>query len=182
MEYNRDGRVQATLMEDSEPSGRWCWRRRPKRTTSSTIIDPLPCAADEVAIKVVKPASKRGLSFRKVFALSSEERPVLVLAVLLRFVSEGANMIIPLVLAKAYDAVVENYQKPEKEHETRRTITHSFILVLSLHVGGQLAQFLSSISAGMAGERVVSRLRRKLYQHLLEQVRSLLTSDASDVL
>jgi len=41
--------------------------------------------------------------------------------------------------------------------------------VISLHVAGNIFGFLAGAATGIAGERVVSRLRRRLYDHLLTQ-------------
>lgn len=105
----------------------------------------------------------------KVFHLSSPERPVLLLAVLFRLLSEGANLANPLILARAYDALVHSQEHPDQLASTRQLILSTFTLVLSLHFGGQLSGFLSTVLTGVAGERVVARLRTRLYAHLLTQ-------------
>ena len=52
---------------------------------------------------------------------------------------------------------------------TRDILTRVFIFVISLHVAGNIFGFLAGAATGIAGERVVSRLRRRLYDHLLTQ-------------
>jgi len=94
---------------------------------------------------------------------------VLLLAVLLRLGSEGCSFASPLILATAYDAVVESYGHEERGDATREVILRTFTWVLALHVAGQALGFLSGFATGLSGERVVSRLRRRLYEHLLRQ-------------
>lgn len=105
----------------------------------------------------------------KILSLSSEERPALLGALILRIISEGAGMVMPLILAEAYDAVIDGYGSTEEAGATRDTVTRVFTLALSLHVAGNVFGFLAGCATGVAGERVVSRLRRRLYDHLLTQ-------------
>ena len=109
------------------------------------------------------------LGVGKVLSLSAQERPALLLALLMRLISEGSGMVVPLVLAEAYDAVVEGYGQPDEAENTRDIVTRVFIFVISLHVAGNIFGFLAGAATGIAGERVVSRLRRRLYDHLLTQ-------------
>jgi len=105
----------------------------------------------------------------KILSLSSQERPALLVALTLRIISEGAGMVMPLLLAEAYDAVIDGYGSIEEAGATRDTVTRVFTLALSLHVAGNVFGFLAGCATGVAGERVVSRLRRRLYDHLLTQ-------------
>ena len=115
----------------------------------------------------------------KILSLSSQERPVLLVALILRIISEGAGMVMPLVLAEAYDAVIDGYGSIEEAGATRDTVTRVFTLALSLHVAGNVFGFLAGFATGVAGERVISRLRRRLYEHLLTQEMSFFDSHKS---
>ena len=130
----------------------------PARATVEPLVASPDAASDDgsaAAGKAVRP----GLTVGKVFALSSQERPVLLLAVLLRLGSEGCSFASPLILATAYDAVVESYGHEERGDATREVILRTFTWVLALHVAGQALGFLSGFATGLSGERVVSRLR-----------------------
>ena len=115
----------------------------------------------------------------KILSLSSQERPALLVALTLRIISEGAGMVMPLLLAEAYDAVIDGYGSIEEAGATRDTVTRVFTLALSLHVAGNVFGFLAGCATGVAGERVVSRLRRRLYEHLLTQEMSFFDSHKS---
>ena len=92
----------------------------------------------------------------KILSLSSQERPALLVSLFMRIASEGTGMVIPLVLAAAYDKVVEGYGDPDEAAATRDTVSRVFILVLFLHVGGNVFGFLAGCATSVAGERVVS--------------------------
>ncbi len=112
----------------------------------------------------------------KILSLSSQERPVLLVALVLNILSEGVSMVEPLLLAVAYEAVVEGYDDAEEAGATQHTLTRVFILVLCLHVASSVFGFLAGCAAGIAGERAVSRLRYRLYEHLLAQEMSFFDS------
>ena len=112
----------------------------------------------------------------KILSLSSQERPVLLVALVLNILSEGVSMVEPLLLAVAYEAVVEGYDDAEEAGATQHTLTRVFILVLSLHVASSVFGFLAGCATGIAGERAVSRLRYRLYEHLLAQEMSFFDS------
>ena len=112
----------------------------------------------------------------KILSLSSQERPVLLVALVLNILSEGVSMVEPLLLAVAYEAVVEGYDDAEEAGATQHTLTRVFILVLSLHVASSVFGFLAGCATGIAGERAVSRLRCRLYEHLLAQEMSFFDS------
>ena len=59
----------------------------------------------------------------------------------------------PLLLVTAYDAVIG-----DPESSPRVTVGHTMTVVLSLHVLGVAADFVSGTLMGMVGERVVSRV------------------------
>ena len=112
----------------------------------------------------------------KILSLSSQERPVLLVALVLNILSEGVSMVEPLLLAVAYEAVVEGYDDAEEAGATQHTLTRVFILVLSLHVASSVFGFLAGCATGIAGERAVSQLRCRLYEHLLAQEMSFFDS------
>ena len=52
------------------------------------------------------PKAKAKVGLGKVFKLSSQEWPVLIVALFLRIASEGCNLLLPIVLAHAWDLLV----------------------------------------------------------------------------
>ncbi|KAL1495234.1 hypothetical protein AB1Y20_017097 [Prymnesium parvum] len=155
--------------------GRRGWRSRAlcclwRRADQLVALAPLPTTTTTSSSAAPPPPPPPPpLSCAKVFSLSSEERPLLCLAVLLLLGSEACSFANPLILATAYDAVVASYGKPAEAEATRLVIFSTFAWVLALHAASQLLGLGSSFATGLAGERVVARLRRRLYAQLLRQ-------------
>ena len=58
---------------------------------------------------------------RMILSLSSQERPALLVALLLRITSEGAGMVMPLILAEGYNAVVDGLVRDTKPQSCELT-------------------------------------------------------------
>ena len=80
--------------------------------------------------------------------------------------TEGMGLYIPIELASCYDIIVaEDTTKEEMLSEIMKKMR----LVFMLHWGGICLGFFRGTIIGVSGERVVARLRAKLYSHLLVQ-------------
>ena len=73
-------------------------------------------------------------SWGRIFGLSTDEHPVLLLAFFLQLASEACHLTQPLVLAAAYDAVVRDYNNATDT--TRNDVRDVFIKVFALHTAG----------------------------------------------
>ena len=105
-------------------------------------------------------------SFTKLLSVARPEWPALALAVLLMIGAEGIGLINPLVIARAYDALVNGGLS---EDERMSEIHQNMVWVMILHVGGVVAGFLRSAIMNIVGERLVARLRNQLYGSILKQ-------------
>jgi ABC-type multidrug transport system fused ATPase/permease subunit len=83
------------------------------------------------------------------------------------FISETTGMVNPLLLAKAYDALVRQFSG--NETDAMHDITRVMIQVLALHFGGVLVGFVRHAIQNAAGERLVARVRVYLYRCILKQ-------------
>jgi len=87
-------------------------------------------------------------------------------AMVLMIVSEGTGLVNPLIIAKGYDALVN----PELEENERLTEINKYMsLVMFVFLVGTFAGFLRASLLGVIGERVVSRIRNRLYASILKQ-------------
>ena len=59
--------------------------------------------------------------------------------------------------------------RPELADSTRTTVAYWMSLTLLLHLVANVLGFLRGSLMGVAGERVVARLRGRLYSHILSQ-------------
>jgi ABC-type multidrug transport system fused ATPase/permease subunit len=105
-------------------------------------------------------------SFSKLMSVARPEWPMIFLAFVLMIVAEVGNLINPILLANAYDYLIAiNLTPPERMSQINRVM----ILVLIIHVAGMMLTFAQTTILGMTGERVVARLRNRLYANILKQ-------------
>ncbi|KAL7544935.1 hypothetical protein ACHAWF_008307 [Thalassiosira exigua] len=105
-------------------------------------------------------------SLAKLVRLAKPELCMLVLSFFLMIASEAANMITPLLVANAYDLLVDS-SPPDDERMSE--ISRWMLLAVAITLAGIVAGFVRSAIQGVAGERVVARLRCKLYGSILRQ-------------
>jgi len=106
-------------------------------------------------------------SLGRLFALAQPEIPMLIISAVLMVGSEAVNLITPLIVADAYDTLVD----PTVLDEDVRMgeINRVMILAIIVTVAGILGGFIRATIQGVIGERVVARLRCQLYAHILKQ-------------
>ena len=106
----------------------------------------------------------------RLLAFAGEERKAIAFALFMKALTELAQLLIPLVLVRAYNTVVRNYAElhdPAVRSETKDQVLVSMVYVLALHTASHGFSFVSSCVLGVAGERLVARLRSNLFTHLL---------------
>jgi len=105
-------------------------------------------------------------SILKLLSLARPESAALSIALLFMVASEASGLITPLLLAQAYDALVN----PSLDDASRMSTIHrTMTLVLIVHVAGMISGFIRSSIMSVAGERVVARLRNTLFGAILKQ-------------
>eukprot|EP00526_Cylindrotheca_closterium_P007220 CAMPEP_0113641026 /NCGR_PEP_ID=MMETSP0017_2-20120614/21537_1 /TAXON_ID=2856 /ORGANISM="Cylindrotheca closterium" /LENGTH=689 /DNA_ID=CAMNT_0000552347 /DNA_START=63 /DNA_END=2132 /DNA_ORIENTATION=+ /assembly_acc=CAM_ASM_000147 len=107
-------------------------------------------------------------SIGKLFAFAQPELPMLIFSGILMVGSEAVNLITPLIVADAYDALIidpTGLTDEDRMAEINRVMTLAIIVT----VAGILGGFIRATVQGVIGERVVARLRCQLYAHILKQ-------------
>lgn len=105
-------------------------------------------------------------SLTRVFETVKPERFMLVIGFLLLFASECTTQVIPLIVAKAYDSVVD----PELDSdEIMSDVNYYMSISIVIFMSGIFAGFLRASIFGAAAERMVARMRNDLYSSILEQ-------------
>lgn len=108
----------------------------------------------------------RQASLSKLLTLAKPEWGVLFVAFLLMAASEAVGLFNPILVADAYNFLVDpNIDSDEKMSE----ISEIMAMVLIFHGAGVLGGFLRAAIMQVAGERVVARLRNRLYRSILNQ-------------
>jgi len=106
-------------------------------------------------------------SLVKLFQLAMPEMPMLVISFILMIGSESANMVTPLVVANAYDILVDPTIADDEERMSQ--ISHWMLIAIIITIAGIVVGFVRGTMQGVIGERVVARLRCKLYKQILKQ-------------
>ncbi len=102
----------------------------------------------------------------KLLLFARPEFSPLFLSFILMVMSESTGFINPLLIAKAYDVLVNpSISNTDKMSD----ISFWMSLVLGIHTLGMITGFFRSSVMGVAGERVVSRLRLRLFGSIISQ-------------
>ncbi|KAL7540659.1 hypothetical protein ACHAXR_010683 [Thalassiosira sp. AJA248-18] len=117
---------------------------------------------DDAAVAYSKP------SVWKLFQLLTvPEEIMLVLSFVFMIGSEATNMLTPLVVANAYDLLVDPTIADDDERMSE--INYYMLIAVIITIVGIIAGFFRATIQGVIGERVVARLRCKLYKQILKQ-------------
>eukprot|EP01083_Nonionella_stella_P208689 757134_1 len=112
------------------------------------------------------PASTKP-SLYKLFKLATPEMPALIVSFILMIGAESTNMITPLIVANAYDILVDPTIVDEGEKMSQ--INYYMLIAVIVTLAGIVAGFIRATIQGVIGERVVARLRCRLYKQILGQ-------------
>lgn len=104
-------------------------------------------------------------SLLKVLGMAKPEIPMLILAFILLVIGEAAGLVIPIILGKAYDELIMNMN----EVDVMVSVSNIMALVVVIYFSGAFLGFIRVTIQGIAGERLVARLRCKLYASILRQ-------------
>jgi ABC-type multidrug transport system fused ATPase/permease subunit len=107
-------------------------------------------------------------SLKKIFMMAEPEFLMMVVTLIFIIASEASNLVIPLIVADAYDTIIfagENETKSALNGEVNKIMG----LALTIYFAGTFVGFLRTTIQGIIGERLVARLRCKLYSAILKQ-------------
>jgi ABC-type multidrug transport system fused ATPase/permease subunit len=103
-------------------------------------------------------------SLLRLLSVATPEMPALFVAVLMMIATEAITLVNPMIIAQAYDVLVDD-DNDNQVHDINRVM----LIVLVLHGAGIVAGFLRYAIMGIIGERLVARLRNQLYSAILNQ-------------
>jgi ABC-type multidrug transport system fused ATPase/permease subunit len=105
-------------------------------------------------------------SAANLFPLGRRELPMIALSLFIQIGEETTGLITPLILAWAYDTLVD----PDLSDEERLSEINRFMVLIMIVSGvGIVMGFTRGTLLGLAGERIVARLRNQLYASILSQ-------------
>lgn len=129
------------------------------------------------------PAGTVPATFGRIIGLVKPEIPFLILAIILMLLAEAGNLAVPYILARAYDALqgyffelgvfsMEGNNENVDENVARATmaeINRWMGTSIGVFVIANLFRWARTVILAVIGERLVARLRLRLYDSVLKQ-------------
>jgi ABC-type multidrug transport system fused ATPase/permease subunit len=114
----------------------------------------------------LSPPASSPPSLKRLFQMAGPELSMLILAIFLMIASETTNLVLPLIVANAYDVLVdESLDSSERMGEINRFMA----VALIIYAAGLVAGYLRAAILGVIGERMVARMRYQLFGSILHQ-------------
>ncbi len=141
---------------------------KPSRSTTSTT--PVKNAEKQENDNSAS-ASEPPPSLMKVVLMAQPEIPMLFVAFIFLVAGEAANLAIPIILSNAYDTLIEGgYEGAGTSASAIMSSVNTIMIqVVIIYFSGVFISFLRTVIQGIVGERLVARLRCKLYAAILRQ-------------
>lgn len=108
-------------------------------------------------------------SLMKVVMMAKPEIPMMFIAFIFLVAGEGANLIIPIILSRAYDTIIDGRYEGQTGAEFMPSVNRIMINIIIIYFAGVFITFIRTLIQGIVGERLVARLRCELYSAILKQ-------------
>ncbi|KAH6797266.1 transporter associated with antigen processing protein 2, partial [Perilla frutescens var. hirtella] len=109
------------------------------------------------------------VGFGRVLSLAKPEAASLILGTLALLIASTSTVFVPKFGGKIVDIVSGDVGTPEQRSEALSALYGTIIEILVIVVIGSIATVFRSWLFASAGERIVARLRRNLFGHLIHQ-------------
>ncbi|OVA00822.1 ABC transporter [Macleaya cordata] len=107
--------------------------------------------------------------FSRVILLAKPDAGKLILATIALLVASTSNILIPNFGGKIIDIVSGDISTPEKRSEALNAVNGTILEIVLIVVVGSVCTALRAWLFSSASERVVARLRKNLFSHLINQ-------------
>ncbi|KAL3677691.1 hypothetical protein R1sor_020647 [Riccia sorocarpa] len=114
-------------------------------------------------------AKANKVGFSRILSLAREESGMLVLATIALFVSSLSNILLPKFGGYVIDIVTKNPETEEGKKEALKAVNSIILDIVLIIVVGSIATSIRAYLFTAASERVVARLKRNLFSHLINQ-------------
>ncbi|XP_047329698.1 ABC transporter B family member 25 [Impatiens glandulifera] len=116
--------------------------------------------------EAVQPAN---VSFGRVLSLAKPDAGKLVIATVALLIASTSSILIPKFGGKIIDIVSGDIQTPEQQVEAWNDVKSTILDIFLIVILGSLCTALRAWMFSSASERVVARLRKNLFSHLVHQ-------------
>ncbi len=100
---------------------------------------------------------------------SQNDFSMLIVAFICLVASEAANLTIPIIVSNAYETLIEGGYEGKGVSAIMSSGNAIMIKVIIIYFSKVLIEFFQSLIQGIVGERLIARLRCKLYAAILKQ-------------
>ncbi|RZC61002.1 hypothetical protein C5167_022756 [Papaver somniferum] len=107
--------------------------------------------------------------FSRVVLLAKPDAGKLVLATIFLLIASTSNILIPKFGGRIIDIVSGDISTPEKQSEAREAVKDTILSIVFIVLIGSTCTALRAWLFSSASERVVARLRKNLFSHLVSQ-------------
>jgi ABC-type multidrug transport system fused ATPase/permease subunit len=125
-----------------------------------------PVATDLEHGDAIKP---QNVGFGRIMKLARPEAHMLVLATIALFVSSFSNVLLPTFAGKVIDIVTSRPDSEEGREAALKAVNHTILLIVAVILTGSVATMIRAYLFSAASERVVARLKKDLFSHLIDQ-------------
>ena len=115
------------------------------------------------------PAANVG--FCRVLSLAKPDAGKLVLATIALLIASTSSILIPKFGGKIIDIVSREIITPEQKTEALNAVKNTILEIFLIVIVGSICTALRAWLFSSASERVVARLRKNLFSHLIQQVK-----------
>ncbi|XP_076950520.1 ABC transporter B family member 27-like [Bidens hawaiensis] len=109
------------------------------------------------------------VGFSRVLLLAKPDAGTLIIATVALLIASTSSLLIPSFGGKIIDIVSRNISTPEEQTEALNAVKDTILAVVLVVVIGSLSTALRAWLFSSASERVVARLRKQLFSHLMQQ-------------
>ncbi|KAF8627662.1 hypothetical protein AX15_004353 [Amanita polypyramis BW_CC] len=151
-------------------------------TQSSSALPPAKSPNVKFSLVSLASVFRKGpqgtSSFKKIVALAKPERKPLLIAIGLLLVSSAISMTIPLTIGK----LIDFFSKPNPQVPLGLNIWQACAILFALFTVGGFANAGRAMIMRLSGQRIVARLRERLYSTALKQEVEYVERGEGDVL
>lgn len=109
------------------------------------------------------------VGFSRVFALAKPDAGKLIVGTIALLIASTSSLLIPKYGGMIIDIVSRDIKTPEQQSEALDAVMNTILYIVLIVVVGSLCTALRAWLFSSASERVVARLRKDLFSHLINQ-------------
>ncbi|XVF16772.1 hypothetical protein REPUB_Repub10bG0061000 [Reevesia pubescens] len=109
------------------------------------------------------------VGFGRVFSLAKPEAGKIVVGTIALLIASTSSLLIPKYGGMIIDIVSRDIRTPEQQSDALEAVKNTVIYIVLIVVVGSLCTTLRAWLFSSASERVVARLRKDLFSHLIQQ-------------